>query len=133
MDAGRSADRRVAGGNGASGLQQALERLGRGEIRPRRALADAECDVGLGDILSRARHQQAGLGQLVDARDGKNHHIGGFASVELALQDANGAEVEYDLMAGGPPPKNSPPPPPPQHPKPPPHPILWPPPPPPPP
>ena len=42
MDAGRAADRRIAGGDGAGALQQALERLGGGKIRPRRALADAD-------------------------------------------------------------------------------------------
>ena len=52
MHAGRAADRRIAGGDGAGALQQALERLGGGEIRPRRALADADRDEGLGDVLA---------------------------------------------------------------------------------
>ena len=59
-------------------------------------------DEGLGDVLARARHQRAGLLQLVDPGHRQDHHVGGLAGVELALERADGAEVERDLMAARP-------------------------------
>ena len=97
----RATDRRVAHGDGAGGLQRALERLGRGDLRHWRALTDADRDEGPGHVRPRARREPAGRLQLVDHAPGKDQHVGGLAGIELGLERADGAEVELELVAGG--------------------------------
>src|SRR4029077_7263377 len=91
--------RRRGVSDGFGGEQGALERFGRGDIRPRRALAHTDADAGARDI-GRVGQDLALPDEIVERAAVDDDHVGRLAADEAAGNAAGRAKTHGDGVAG---------------------------------
>ena len=82
------------------GEQRALERIGRADVGPRRALPDADAHARARDRGARDRVHLALLREVLDPGAGEYGEVEGFARFDLALQGGGKAEGHDELVSG---------------------------------